>query len=85
MTPGRVPTWLQVVAVTALTSLALGALVAVLIETLGEGGRTAAEMLRQWGVWSAVSSPVAFVFGAVAFVIARSVWRGRARAPDRPR
>ena len=71
------PVAAQVAAVTVAASLGIGAAVAVLIETLGEGGRTLAEMLRQWALWSLVSSPVAFVLGAVVFVIARSVWQGK--------
>lgn len=73
----RFPVIVQVALVTIAMSLVLGGLVTILIETLGEGGRAPAGLLRQWGVWSAVTSPVAFVFGAVAFVIGRSVWEGR--------
>lgn len=77
MTGRRVPVVVQVALVTVVTSLILGGVVTILIETLGEGGRLPAAMLRQWGLWSAVASPVAFVFGAVVFVIGRSLWRGR--------
>ena len=78
MEPRRV--WVQAAAVTAVTALALGGLVTALLqlgpETAAQGG---AGLVRRWGLWSALSAPVAFVFGGVAFAIGRSVWRGRRR------
>ena len=72
--------WVQVAAVTVVTALVLGAVVAGLLAASASASGepwTTARALRQWAVWSAVSSPVAFVFGAVVFVIGRSVWLGR--------
>lgn len=74
--------WPQVLASTVVMALVLGAVVAgLLAATATSAGEpwSAARALRMWALWSAVSSPVAFVFGAVAFVVGRSVWRGRRR------
>ena len=46
MTGRRVPVVVQVALVTVVTSLILGGVVTILIETLGEGGRLPAAMLR---------------------------------------
>lgn len=77
--PSRQRVWPQVVAATVVTALVLGAIATAVVEQLGAGGRDAAGLLRTWGLWSALSLPVAFVFGGVAFAIGRSVWRGRRR------
>ncbi len=69
--------WGQVVAVTVVTALLLGTIATAVVEQVGDGGRDAAGLLRTWGLWSALSLPVAFVVGGVAFAIGRSVWRGR--------
>ena len=69
--------WVQAAAVTVATALVLGVIVTAIVAQLGDGGRDAAGLLRSWGLWSALSLPVAFVFGGVAFAIGRSVWRGR--------
>ena len=69
--------WVVVLAVTAATAAVLGAVVAATLSVLADEPWTAGRAARQWALWSAVSAPVAFVFGGVAFAIARSVWRGR--------
>ena len=78
--------WVQVAVVTATAAAVLGAVVAGLLgataSAVGEPW-TAARALRQWALWSAVSSPVAFVVGGVVFAIARSVWRGWRGATSR--
>ena len=69
--------WVQVAAVTVVTALLLGGTVTALLEASAETARGPSAVLRQWALWSALSLPVAFVFGGVAFAIGRSVWRGR--------
>ena len=63
---------------TALTAAVIGAVVVGLLAASAQAEPwTAARALRQWALWSAVSSPVAFVVGGVVFAIVRSVWRGK--------
>lgn len=78
--PPRRRVWPLVLASTAGMALFLGAVVTAVLAAVADGAPwTLARAARQWALWSAVSSPVAFVFGAVAFVVGRSVWRGRRR------
>ena len=76
--------WPQVLATTVVAALVLGGGLTAL-STLAEDPvvRDVPSALRMWALWSAVSSPVAFVAGAVVFVVGRAVWRGRRGRPQR--
>ncbi|MEM1115997.1 MAG: hypothetical protein AAF845_10400 [Bacteroidota bacterium] len=83
-------------AVAAMLAMAalLGALTAgtVTLMTLEEGVPTAAEALRSWALFSAISLPLGFVFGIPLLAVARSVrrrsrptWTGPEAAAEPPR
>ena len=74
----RRPVVVQVAVVTVVASLVLGAAVVGVVALWdADGGWSASRVLRLWGLWSAVALPVGFVFGAIAFVVGRSLLRGR--------
>lgn len=74
----RRPLVLWAAVATLAASAVLGALVTATRLAVSADGETLGGALQQWALWSALSLPVGFVFGALAFVIGRALWRARA-------